>query len=212
MIPHANSPARPSLGSWEPYEGVGRGSFLAFAAGRIAAPLFFAFVTLLLFSSPEWSAACELRPGAPLAEPWRLLTGHFTHWTADHLRWDLLVFAALALLFPPRRLVSLLFWTALLVSAGVVIFLPEMPAYRGLSGLDSALFVALALDFGRRPKSVDRLLGALALLLFLAKIAAELASGQAIFAPGPFVPVPLAHLLGLAAAVIEAGLGHNARP
>ncbi len=49
-------------------------------------PAFFRPRRALLFSSPEWTAACELRPGAPLAEPWRLLTGHFTHWTADHLQ------------------------------------------------------------------------------------------------------------------------------
>lgn len=172
-------------------------------AGRLAAPLFFAVLALTLFAWPGAGAAGELRPGTPWAEPWRLLSGHFTHFTAEHLAWDLLVFVTLAALFPARRLLPLLATAALAVSLGVSLGSPELPSYRGLSGLDSALFAALALDLWRRG-GPDRRLGAAALLLFLAKVAAEVAGGQALFATGPFVPVPLAHLLGLVSAFAEA--------
>ncbi len=169
-------PARPSYKAW--LRGPDRGSVVFLIAGRLIAPLLFAAVSLALFASPDWSAAWELRPGTPLAEPWRLLTGHFTHWTADHLQWDLLVFVALAILFPPRRLGVLLFSTALLVSLGVILLHPQLPSYRGLSGLDSALFAALAGDLLRRPNRVDRFLGALALALSPAKSPSSCSPGR----------------------------------
>ena len=169
--------------------------------GRTFVPLLIAAVAICASLFPSFGALLELRPEAALTQPWRLLTGHLAHWNERHLLWDLLVFLALAPLLPPRRLLLLLPAAALLISAGVLLFHPELAAYRGLSGLDSALFAALALDLARRPLPLDRALGALALALFAAKIVFELASGAALFAAGTFVPLPLAHLLGLAAAL-----------
>jgi rhomboid family GlyGly-CTERM serine protease len=179
------------------------------SAGRLAAPLFFAGLCFAIYQSPALSAALELGPAQLLSEPWRLATGHLTHWSAEHLAWDLLVFLALAVLFPPRRLWTLLGATALAIGLGVVFLHPEIAAYRGLSGLDSALFAALALDLTRHERPHERWLGRLALILFSAKILAELFGGQALFAAGPYVPLPVAHLLGLFAALAEALLSRR---
>jgi len=169
--------------------------------GRTFVPLLVAAVAISASLFPSFGALLELRPEAALTQPWRLVTCHLAHWSERHLLWDLLVFLALAPLLPPRRLLLLLPAAALLISAGVLLVHPQLAAYRGLSGLDSALFAASALDLARRPPPLDRTLGALALALFLGKTGFELASGGALFAAGPFVPLPLAHLLGLAAAL-----------
>lgn len=173
-------------------------------AGRLAAPLFFALLCGAIYWSPAASAALELRPVLLRTEPWRIATGHLTHWSVDHLLWDLLVFLALAVLLPPRRLWTLMAATAVAVSLGVFLLHPEIAAYRGLSGLDSALFAALALDLALHPRRLERGLGWLALSLFIGKIVAEILGGQALFATGPYVPLPVAHSLGLLAAVAEA--------
>lgn len=170
-------------------------------AGRTFLPLLIAVGAISASLFPAFGAALELRPELAVSQPWRLLTCHLAHWSEQHLAWDLLVFLALAPLLPPRRLLRLLPAAALLISLGVLLLRPDLAAYRGLSGLDSALFAALALDLARRKPWLDRALGFLALALFAAKIAAEMASGEAIFAAGPFVPVPLAHVLGLLAAL-----------
>lgn len=134
------------------------------------------------------------REAVARGEVWRLLTGHWAHWTADHFLWDSLAFLILAVLCETRisraRLVATVLGSALAVSAGVWIALPEIDRYRGLSGIDSALFVLLAASL-RTP------LGRLALVAFLGKSAWEVWTGSTLFtAADGFVPVPLAHLIG----------------
>jgi rhomboid family GlyGly-CTERM serine protease len=151
------------------------------------------------------------RAAVARGEVWRLLTGHWTHWTVDHLVWDSLGFVVLAVLCETRvsrgRLLLGVAGSALAVSAGVW-FLPEIEhiaRYRGLSGIDSALFVLLAVSLMR-----ERPLAGLALAAFLGKSAWEVATGSTLFVQtGSFVPVPLAHLVGGAWGLI---LGIAGRP
>src|SRR5262245_43857249 len=53
----------------------------------LLAALTLAIAGLCLESHVELTAASN--------EPWRLWTGHFTHWNGDHLFWDLIVFIGL---------------------------------------------------------------------------------------------------------------------
>lgn len=182
-------------------------SFVAsLLAGRTFLPLLIAAAAISASLFPALGAAFELRPELAAFQPWRLFTCHLAHWNEQHLMWDLLAFLALAPLLEARRLAAILLPAGLAIAAGVLIWHPELAAYRGLSGLDAALFAALALDLARRDSAFDRGLGRLALLLLGAKIVTELASGDAVFVAtgGAFAPVPLAHLLGLAAAFCEA--------
>ena len=154
-------------------------------------------------------------------ELWRLFTQHWTHWSAEHLVWDVLVFLALGAvceLRDRRRLLLTLAVSALAISLALTILAPGLVTCRGLSGLDSALFALLAADWLGwadlvRGRAGDggwrRLTGGLALGLFLAKCGYEQATGETLFVPvdaSGMVPVPLAHLVGFLSALFVAAV------
>ncbi len=137
---------------------------------------------------------------------WRLLTCQFTHWSWDHLFWD-----AAALLFlgwvlereDRRSLLVCLGLSAVLIPAVVHFGLPDLATYRGLSGIDSAVFVLLAVTLLRKCYADgDRLWtwACVAMLVgFSAKIGFELVSGGTLFVDSEasrMLPVPLVHVVG----------------
>lgn len=125
-------------------------------------------------------------------EVWRLVTGHFSHWSPTHLAWDLIAFLILGAICERRRslLLGAIFTTAITVSLYLLAFCPEVATYRGLSAIDSALWVWAAFIIGER-----RVALALTLLsLFVVKVIAESACGS-IFVGG-FTVLPMVHLLG----------------
>jgi len=84
-----------------------------------------------------------------------------------------------------------------------MIFIPAMSSYRGLSGIDSALFVLLVagvLKERLQDKSYPAMLVAgFTLLLLAGKILFEMVTGDTLFVSSTdagFVPVPLAHAIG----------------
>jgi hypothetical protein len=86
-----------------------------------------------------------------------------------------------------------------------------MQTYRGLSGLDSALYVTAAVTLGLRLWRHERRLAAAAALVSVlglaGKVAYELATGAALFVDAAglgFVPVPLAHATGALAGLLAA--------
>lgn len=176
---------------------------LSFAA--VAAAVFaFDSAALLEFSRTEIVAG----------EWWRVLTGHLTHWNADHLTWDLMMFVVLGAVFERRSragFLSVLVASAVAISAAVFWIQPEFELYRGLSGVDSGLFVAVCVGMladARREK--DRLTFAVAVALligFVAKTVFEYATGTTLFvecAAAGFIPLALSHLSGaIAGAAVE---------
>jgi hypothetical protein len=77
-------------------------------------------------------------------------------------------------------------------------FQPQFESYRGLSGLDSALFALFASSLIEQRRRAPVLLGVVALLGILAKSVFEIATGIPAFASGHgYSPVPLAHLVGV---------------
>lgn len=152
-------------------------------------------------------------------ELWRLATAQAVHWTPRMALADLGTILALGawLEWSGERIRMLLatFLGAALAIAGVALLLPHLALYRGSSASASALFVLAALEIARHsPRPGARALALLALLLFAAKIAWEMLTGQPLFAaplpPGVAV-VPLAHLLGGAAGVAAGAFPHPAR-
>ena len=138
-------------------------------------------------------------------EIWRIFTGHLTHWSLSHLIWDILVFLLLAGVierFSRRRLLACFTSASLIISLLVFTFLPEMTFYRGLSGIDSALFVMLLVVFYHQRASGHSLLHKMPYyllgILFIGKTVFELSTSHAFFVQSSdlFVPVPLAHLGG----------------
>src|SRR5690349_14717192 len=114
-------------------------------------------IALAIHAVPGATEALQLdRYAFARAEYWRLVTGHFTHFGADHLRWDLVAFAAFGALVEVRSRrswISCLMISAVVISLSVVWLQPQLSLYRGLSGLDSALFTVVAAELLREGRS-----------------------------------------------------------
>jgi len=168
--------------------------------------LFLGALALFVFGQPGWAEVLEFnRAALAQGELWRLFTGHLTHFSADHLKWDLAVFVALGSLVElrsRRHFIGCVAGSALLISLGVCWLQPQFVNYRGLSGIDSALFGYIALDILKLARAEGRhgpaIAAVVAMTLFLAKIVFELVTGRAFFVESDtaFIPVPLAHLIG----------------
>lgn len=178
---------------------------------RFGAPMLLAATAILIHLLPTAGSLLEYsRTGIAAGEAWRLLTGHWTHGSLDHLSWDAVVFAVLGCILAKRSLTTF-WWTvtgsAVAISLALFAIEPRWETYRGLSGIDAALFAALAVTLWRETeRRPERALAAGALLLLGAKILFELATGSALFTaavPGHQV-VPLAHLVGLATGLMVA--------
>jgi len=151
------------------------------------------------------------RTAIAAGEFWRLVTGHLTHWTTSHVGWDLAAFALLGTLVERRSrrlLVATLASSAPAISAGVWLFRPDLATYRGLSGIDSALFataIATQVLEGFSARSPSRVFIAIAAsIAFLTKLALESTTPVPLFVAtsAAFVPVPLAHGIGAACGLI----------
>jgi rhomboid family GlyGly-CTERM serine protease len=145
---------------------------------------------------------------------WRVLTCHWAHFNAEHLLWDVAVFFLLGAICELRNRKALLLalgTSVLAVPAAVLLLLPEMTIYCGLSGLDSALFALLAtavLVEKLRTRSWGWTVAVgLSFAALATKIGYELITGQALFvdnAAAGFIPVPLAHAAGAMAGALAA--------
>jgi rhomboid family GlyGly-CTERM serine protease len=146
---------------------------------------------------------------------WRIPTCHLTHCSGEHLFWDLAMFLALGVMCERR---SVRRWLACLLAAGLAIPLAvlvvqsELATYRGLSGVDTALFTLLAVTLLKekwRQGDTGWLIAIAALLVALVgKTLYELLAGQCIFVNATlsgFQPVPLAHLVGAAIGIAVGG-------
>lgn len=153
---------------------------------------------------PNSAPALQLEHSAIAAgQWWRLVTGHLTHWSGEHLFWDLVMFALLGLICERRsRFAYALCLTvaALAISAGMLLSSPL--SYRGLSGLATTSFAFLAAGM-LREQIASRNRWGIAILAVLIiglalKIGYEFWSGQCILvsAAGNFSPAPLSHALG----------------
>src|SRR5262249_26428433 len=93
--------------------------------------------------------------------------------------------------------------SAVAISAALWIGAPGISQYRGLSGIDSALFVLAALMLLNQLRQTERRLGAslvvAGLIGFVAKVGFEFATGITLFvdsSAAAFQPLPSVHLVG----------------
>lgn len=128
-------------------------------SGRLPLLLSAPVCTALAFGA----AAALLVPSVTLAlqydraaivagEWWRLITGHLTHWNGEHLFWDAAMFVVLGAILERRsrrHFVACLIASTIAISATVWLLHPELERYRGLSGVDTALFAMVAVDLLR---------------------------------------------------------------
>lgn len=165
--------------------------------------------TLALGWHPATTEAWQWQRGGsgtlPKPEHWQWLTSHFTHWSWGHLTWDLGAFIVLSfvcLRTLPCRYPLALALAAALIPLEVRLLEPHFTSYRGLSGLDSALFGLVVAALWRTKAPSPRLLAALGSCGLVGKAGFELLTGTTLFAPaepGLYLPVPSAHLMGFAA-------------
>lgn len=204
----------PSEGGRPPGSAPSRGPFpwmtAAFGAAVLLAFVFPGIPEMLQY---DRSALAE-------GEWWRSLTGHLTHWNGDHLFWDLSVFVILGTLCEraSRRIFgAAVAASALLIPLAVWMFHPGMELYRGLSGIDSALYLTAGVCLLRERGSARGVPGlfvmAVVLTAFCFKIGYEFFTGLTVFVADQtgFVPVPVAHLAGAAAGAAAALLPRGGR-
>lgn len=162
-------------------------------------------LSVLIQCYPSAGEAMQWTRGTPLVQ--QLITGftgHLAHWSWDHLLWDVVAFFGLglaAIRILPGRLIACLGIAAIAIPLEISLFRPEFASYRGLSGLDSAFFGLLLAGLWRQGGRA-RILTLVGLTGFLSKIGYELFTGGTLFVDhetSGFVPVPTAHLVGLAA-------------
>ena len=174
-----------------------------------AAPLHLAALALAIPFMPHVVTSLEWeRDAIGRGELWRLFTGHFTHWSLDHLVWDVLAFVVLgvwAFSQSVARFWSTLIGSTLAIGVAMLVWAPDLTTYRGLSGVDSALFALVVVTVWRTGSRGWRWAAVVAFFAFAGKTAFELMTGATLFvrSMGSGVSaVPLAHLVGAVLGVI----------
>jgi rhomboid family GlyGly-CTERM serine protease len=179
-------------------------------------------MALVATASPLAAEAWQYDREAILNGEWgRFLSGHLTHWNFDHFFWDATTFLVLGVACLWRsvgRTTAALLGTAGAISASLLIFQPEMATYRGLSGLDSALFTMLIAMVWKESRREGRWGLSIAAVAaggaFLAKALYETATGATLFVDSSaagFVPLASAHLIGGAVGAIVGLLPNRTR-
>ncbi len=189
-----------------------------------------AVIASALLAFPEAASALELdRSAFQKAQLWRIWTGHLTHYGLSHGTWDVAMLLVLggamesgALGVAPlrrRSLAQLWLWSGAAISVAVVVLQPTLDRYRGLSGIDSALYAWLCASLlqqgarDRRPATVA--LSLLALLGFVGKSLFEQLHQSTLFVDSlhaGFQPVPLAHLVGAVVGLLGVALSTRPAP
>jgi hypothetical protein len=138
-----------------------------------------------------------------------LWSGHLLHYTMDHFIWDALMFVVFACLLWPTERWGMWLWLGIaapMISIFVFSIEPTLQEYRGLSALDTMLYVRFCIGLLRSGLKWDRwLFGALPLLGLTLKIGTEFMTERALFVTdlgAGVVPLPSAHLAGLVLGVL----------
>ncbi len=98
---------------------------------------------VLIAAVPGAGDALQFDVSMVAAQPWRLWTGHLTHFDSQHLFYDALMFGVLGWSLEKAhrwRYAIGLFLIAPVISFAVLWACPSITTYRGLSGIDSAWF------------------------------------------------------------------------
>lgn len=162
---------------------------------------------LLAYASPTLTQWLQLDFAAVAqGQWWRIWTGHLTHYGGQHLFWDLLMFAVLGAACEQKHrlvFVPLVGGMTMGVSMAIFWFCPEVLVYRGLSGVDTGLFVwFLAGQCEECWLARERFAAGLWLVPgvgLIGKLLYEAATGKILFVNAEaFTPLVEAHLAGAA--------------
>lgn len=163
---------------------------------------------LVVYLLPGAGAALVYDRSAILTgELWRLVTGHWVHFSTSHLFYDVTVLGITGWVIKIqgyRYFMALCLFSALSISLVMLVFLPDMAFYGGLSGISMASTVYLALK-GLREPTPWFWVGIFVLLLCVGKLAFDASIGHfalANFEDDLVVPVPLSHFVGVASGLV----------
>lgn len=171
--------------------------------------------TLALLAAAAWftpRSALDWQPARALAEPWRLWSAAFVHWSPWHLAANeagcavVAAFGAAAKVPARAALAWLVAWP---LTHAALALEPALVSYGGLSGVLHAGVAVAAWHLVRHTRGRQRMLGALVLAGLGLKLALE-APWQAPtqFVAGWDFPVaPLAHATGAVAGLLCAAIG-----
>jgi rhomboid family GlyGly-CTERM serine protease len=135
---------------------------------------------------------------------YQLLGCHLLHWSAEHLFWDLAMFCILGGCCErwwPKQYYITVAISALMIPLLIMVFQPNINSYRGLSGIDTAIFSLMATNVCfaslRRSDWSQAVLFGTLLISLAGKVAYEFVTGDLLFVSQlNFIPLPLAHLIG----------------
>ena len=136
---------------------------------------------------------------------YRLFTGHFVHYSESHLYWDVITFVVLGVLCCRQSLKSffiIIITTPLIISLSLLYFMPQLMFYRGLSGIDTALYSFVIGKMIYEKFNAKKFIHGYSLLmlalLLMGKTVYEFATQSILFANADnFMPLPIAHLIGI---------------
>jgi rhomboid family GlyGly-CTERM serine protease len=148
---------------------------------------------------------------------WRHFTGFVTHWNAEHLFWDVLMFVVLGCMVESQsrwRMIGLCLGSATAISGFTWCARTDVSVCRGLSGIDTALFtyvaVMILLHAVTRRQWTRCFVSGLLLAGFGGKLLFEAVTGSTLFVNSDragFVVLIEAHVLGALAGIVLAGIG-----
>jgi rhomboid family GlyGly-CTERM serine protease len=160
---------------------------------------------LAAYGSPGLAALLVYDRSAILGgELWRLVTGHWVHFSASHLACDAVVFGVSGWLIESRGyrfFPALCAVAASAIGLAMLAALPDMAQYGGLSGVAMASTVYLALH-GRREAAPWRWIFAGILALSIGKLLYDvIGDGLSLIdlRDGAVINVPMSHFAGAAA-------------
>ncbi|MCU0709349.1 MAG: rhomboid family intramembrane serine protease [Pirellula sp.] len=172
------------------------------------------------FRDFRWNTGPVGPSNLPVGLPWignlqhglRILGCNWLHWSVAHLFWDLIMFYVIGSLCERVSRTGFLLVVALsglIIPITVMLSSPEIGSYRGLSGIDTALYALLGTlwlkDAVRERDREAALLSGGLLAAMALKNFYEVLSQQTLFvADGSFTPVPIAHWVGGAVGVLIA--------
>jgi rhomboid family GlyGly-CTERM serine protease len=138
-------------------------------------------------------------------EWWRVVTGHWVHFSQQHFLYDTVAFGIAGWMIESRGCKNFGWLCALAVfaiSGSMLLCEPRLQICGGLSGLATAAVVFLAVN-GLEECGAWRWICAAALVLCAAKLSMEVMTGRFVLlrAPASFAPVPCNHIAGALAAI-----------
>lgn len=169
-------------------------------------PVGIAILSILIQTNIEMLESLQWSRSEPLAM-YSWITSHLCHWSWDHLWWDLLAFgslSAVAIRLAGHRYFWCLGLSALAICFEFHLFQTDLSTYRGLSGIDSAIFGLITYQLFKVGGKA-RLMSVIAASAFSIKTGVEIISGNTVFvnAEQAFTPVPSAHLVGFASGILS---------